>query len=136
MYSQLVLGAVLECSFIAGAEEFLRHALGKVDMHVVSGTPHGELCDIVEKRGLAKFFQTVQGAPASKLEAFRKILTLAAHDPVAVLAIGDSMTEYLAANELGIGFLGIVPEGAENPFPANVAIVPSLAALHALLGID
>src|SRR3954451_3390767 len=65
-YAQIVLGAVLECSFIAGAEEFLEHALGKVEMHVVSGTPHHELCDVVGKRGLAKYFQSLHGAPAGK----------------------------------------------------------------------
>jgi phosphoglycolate phosphatase-like HAD superfamily hydrolase len=104
-------------------------------MHVVSGTPHDELCDIVARRGLAKFFQSLQGAPAGKLEAFKTIVTSSSGDPAAVLAIGDARTEYLAAREVGSGFLGIVPEGAENPFPADVTVRPSLVAAHELLGI-
>jgi len=109
--------------------------LGKVDMHLVSGTPYDELRSIVEKRGLARFFQSLHGAPASKLGAFREILASGSHNPAGVLAIGDAMTEYLAANELGIAFLGIVPEGADNLFPANVTIRPSLVAADELLRI-
>jgi len=42
-YSQLVYDAVVKCAFIEGAQSLLSAAAGKVDMHVVSGTPEDEL---------------------------------------------------------------------------------------------
>ena len=43
-----------------------------------------------------------------------------------MLAVGDSMTEYLAAKDNDIAFLGVVSEGANNLFPPDVT-VPTLA---------
>ena len=41
------------------------------------------------------------------------------------LAIGDSMAEYEAANDVGISFQGIVPAGVGNPFPHEVPVMPT-----------
>src|SRR5262249_32377590 len=73
-YSQLVYDAVLKCAFIEGAQSLLSAAAGKVAMHVVSGTPEEELRQVIEARGLARFFHSIFGAPATKRAAFDRIL--------------------------------------------------------------
>jgi phosphoglycolate phosphatase len=134
-YSQLVYGAVMKCSFVEGAESLLTAAKGMIDMHVVSGTPEEELRGVIGKRGLAPFFRSVWGAPTTKVDAFAGILRDNRYEASCVVAIGDSMTEFWAAQELGIPFLGIGGEGTAAQFPAGVVTRPSLKAVPELLGI-
>lgn len=134
-YTGLVHDAVLACPFVPGAEGFLQAAQGRVDLHVVSGTPQAELVDIIQRRGLSGYFRSVHGAPATKPEAFARILEQYGYAPARTLAVGDATTEYFAAADLGIPFLGVVPEGEPNLFPAHVPIVPSLETLDRLVGL-
>ena len=46
------------------------------------------------------------------------------------------MTEYEAAKDLGIPFLGVVAEGEENPFPNGVPVVATLHHAGEFLGIE
>ena len=81
---------------------------------------------------MANFFRTITGAPATKIEAFARILGENGYDASEVVAIGDSMTEFCAAGELGIPFLGIA---AGASFPAGTPTRPSLATVGALLAV-
>jgi phosphoglycolate phosphatase len=128
-YHNVVFEAVLACPFVAGAQEFLRFALGRVDMHLISGTPQDELVDIVERRRLSRYFASVHGAPTSKRAAFERILVENGYAAAATVAVGDATTEFVAAQELGIHFVGIVAPGSASPFPAAV---PTLANLEQL----
>jgi len=134
-YSQLVYDAVLKCAFIEGAQSLLTAAAGQVDMHVVSGTPEEELRRVIEARDLVRFFQTIWGAPETKPVAFEAILRENGYTAASVVAIGDSMTECWAAEQLGIPFLGISPEHGGAQFPAHIPVRPSLKDVAMLLGI-
>ena len=103
---------------------------------MVSATPQEELVDIVRRRGLSACFKGVHGAPATKSEAFGRILEDNRYAPDRTLAVGDSTTEYFAAAGLRIPFLGVVPAGAPNPFVQDVPTVPTLETLDALLGFS
>jgi len=133
-YARLVHEAVLACPFIPGAQEFLDGAHRRADMHVVSGTPDEELKDIVERRGLARYFVSVHGAPTTKSDAFRAILRGYGYDPERVLAIGDAMTECEAAAMLGIPFLGITYDSDFAVFPPTVPCTRTLEGLADALG--
>ncbi len=134
-YSEIVFEAVLTCRFVPGAKELLAKAHGKIDMHVVSGTPLDELSVIVQRRGIDRYFKTLQGAPVMKPEAFDRVMAEGGYDPARTLAIGDSMTECQVALKRGIPFLGIEGEH-EDIFPDEIPVVPSLANTHHLLGIE
>jgi phosphoglycolate phosphatase-like HAD superfamily hydrolase len=133
-YSEIVFDAVMSCPFIPGAEDLLAKAHGRIDMHLVSGTPYDELKTIVDRRGLSKYFQTVQGAPTMKPEAFAKILAEGRYNPAQTLAIGDSITECVVAGELGIPFLGIGTH-EERHFPADAIALPTLVGTDRLIGL-
>lgn len=133
-YTRLVHDAVLQCALITGAAEFLDATRGAATLHVVSGTPQEELTDIVLRRGLAPYFASLHGAPATKPAAFREIALAAGVPRESMLAIGDGTTEFDAAAALGIPFLGVVPPDEPSPFPAHVPVVASLAGLAAALG--
>jgi len=130
-----VYEAVVAAGFVPGAEDFLARAHPHVAMHLVSGTPHDELVEIVERRGLARWFATVHGAPPDKRSTFERLLREGAYPPAEVLAVGDALTEYEAARELGVPFLAIVPAGAADRFPADVPKVETLEPAADLLGL-
>jgi len=95
--AQLVHEAVVACPFVAGAERFLEAASQKTELHLVSGTPHDELVDIVERRGLARCFKSLQGAPMTKPQAFAAIVDRNGYASARVVTVGDAVTEYEAA---------------------------------------
>ena len=133
-YTRLVHEAVLACPFIPGAREFLDRARGRAAMHVISGTPHEELEDIVRRRGLAPYFASWHGAPATKLDAFRDILATFGYPAHRALAVGDATTELHAANALGVPFLGVGLHDGEAAFPEGVPVVPTLEGVGEALG--
>ncbi len=133
-YTRWVHEAVVACPYIAGARELLDEVRGVAAMHVISGTPHEELADIVVRRGLAPYFASIHGAPATKLEAFREIADSRGYPPSRVLAIGDAVTEFEAATELGMRFLGVVAPGEPSAFPPGVPVVTSLVGVGLALG--
>jgi phosphoglycolate phosphatase-like HAD superfamily hydrolase len=134
-YRDLVFDAVMKCRFIPGARELLEAGLGRIDMHLVSGTPLDELSVIVEARGLSKYFKSLQGGPVLKPEAFANIMNNHGYPPARTLAIGDAMTEYEVAASLGIPFLAIAADG-DHVFPDEAIRVPSLAGAGGMLGLD
>jgi phosphoglycolate phosphatase-like HAD superfamily hydrolase len=134
-YRELIYEAVVACPFVRGAEDFLELAQDRIALHVISGTPRDELLEIIERRGLSSYFHSIAGAPTTKRDAFETILKENQLIAGETTAIGDATTEYWAADELGIPFIGVVPDGEPNPFPTNVPAIRSLEQLPALLGI-
>ncbi|MGZ8995593.1 MAG: HAD family hydrolase [Rhodospirillales bacterium] len=128
-FSSLVVDAVVDSVWVEGARELLDGLVGRLPLFVVSGTPEPELHDIVSRRGMDDYFVSVRGSPPDKITVIRELLD--AHDLPAerVLFVGDAMTDHDAAQATGLRFIGRVPPGEENPFPAATAIVPDLTAL-------
>jgi phosphoglycolate phosphatase-like HAD superfamily hydrolase len=134
-YGQMVFDPVVACAFIPGAQSLLDRALGRIDMYLISGTPHDELLEIVRARDLGRYFKRIYGAPTSKPDAFEEILAAGRYTPGQTLAVGDYMTECDAALALGIPFLGIAAADSERFFPDGVVTQPSLLGADRLLGL-
>jgi phosphoglycolate phosphatase-like HAD superfamily hydrolase len=134
-YRDIVFDAVMATRFIPGAKELLEKGLGKIDMHLVSGTPLDELSVIVEGRGLNKYFKSLQGGPVLKPEAFANIMGKHGYEPARTLAVGDAMTEYDVALSLGIPFLAIGVDG-DHVFPDEAIRVPDLMPAPEMLGMS
>lgn len=132
-YGAFVEKGVASARFIDGAPEAIMLLSGFMNQHVVSAAPEGELNRALSDRGLRRYFRTTAGAPKSKLAEFQRILLQDGVEPGDVLAIGDSLTEYRAALELGIPFLAIVPAGAPDRFPEQLPKRPDLTDLVDLL---
>jgi phosphoglycolate phosphatase-like HAD superfamily hydrolase len=102
-FSDLAFAKVLAAPFVPGAELALRAI--SLPMFVASGTPHDELRMIVDRRGLAPRFREVHGSPAEKPGILRDLLGRHALAPRDVLFVGDGMSDYKAAVEVGVEFL-------------------------------
>jgi phosphoglycolate phosphatase-like HAD superfamily hydrolase len=132
-YASRVVDGVLACPFVPGALDFLEATYRQAALHLVSGTPHGELHAIVAQRGLGRYFRSVVGAPTTKRDAFAAILAAGGHPPERVVAIGDSITEFDAAQSLGVAFLGI-SDAPDSPFAPSVAVLPTMEGAASRLG--
>lgn len=128
-YSALVLDAVVAVPYIAGAKEFLdfcRKELPELPLFVVSGTPEPELQEIIARRGLKDYFVEVLGSPSRKPVHIRRQLERYGLEARCCVFVGDASTDYEAAMETGLGFVGIQ---GEIDFPDNVPVLPDCRQL-------
>lgn len=93
--------------FITGAREFLEAFADLVPLHVISGTPEQELRDIVERRGMTRYFRGVHGSPATKVEIGNSLLEREGYARGGVWFVGDATTDRDAARTLDVGFVGV-----------------------------
>ncbi len=119
-FSDIVVKKVIESSWVNGAKEFLEKYYISVDLYVISGTPEGELREIVKERKMEKYFKGVYGSPDTKPVIARRIISEKGYDPNRVVYVGDSISDYRDAVKVEILFLGRVPSGSTSPFPENI----------------
>ena len=121
-FSCLVVDEVVSAPEIPGAEGFLKKWQRRVPCFVVSATPDEELGLIVKKRGLEHFFQEILGSSRSKNKNLKHLLTKYGFVPRKCLFFGDAHSDYKAALENNVPFIGILP-GADAPL---LRIAPSI----------
>ena len=109
-FSQLVRQKVIECPYVAGAEEFLQYFSPRVPLYVASATPQDELASIIRARGIDGHFKGIYGTPWEKYEIVQKVMLAEKVNPDAVAYVGDSQEDYKVAQETGIFFVGRINE--------------------------
>ena len=132
-FRDLVFDAVVSCPWVPGAIEFLRKHAGKRPIFLLSGTPDGELQEVVDARDIRGLFFEVYGSPPTKPETVRNILAkhgLASHD---VVLIGDAPLDQQAAVATEVGFVGRLPSGEPSPFLPGTHTIPDLTQLEVAL---
>lgn len=120
-YSDLVLEKVLNVALIAGAEEFLGEMHIKLPIFLISGTPEEELRKIVEYRGMNHFFDEILGSPTRKVPHIKMLIEKYRLNTGNCVFIGDAMTDFHAAEQTGIRFIGIE---SEVQFPKGTCVLP------------
>lgn len=129
-FSELVLDEVLDCPFVPGARELLEHRSPELPMFVASGTPEGELREIVAARGLDGLFAGVYGTPPTKGAILKRICRERGLEGADVVMVGDATTDLLGAREAAVRFVGRVRPGDRDPFESQpVPVVADLAEL-------
>jgi phosphoglycolate phosphatase-like HAD superfamily hydrolase len=104
-FSSFVLNAVTTCSFVEGAQEFLKFFYGKVPMYLVSVNPPQDLEYTLGIRGLKHYFKKVY-ATDQKTEAVADILTNEKLDSTEAVFIGDALADFKAASANNVPFIG------------------------------
>lgn len=126
-YSKLVLEKVISTDWIAGAEDFLKSIHGSMPVFVISGTPEDELRYIIKQRKMEVYFQEILGSPVQKPAHIRNLLKAYNLFPEQCIFIGDALTDYNAARETGLDFIGIK---GEVDFPSGTAVLPNCRELQ------
>lgn len=129
-YSDLVVEEVIRVPWIKGAKAFLEKFGSKRPFFVISGTPEAELKYVVEQRKMNHYFKEVLGSPVKKPEHIRKLLEKYSLAPERCVFIGDALTDYNAALETGLHFIGIQ---SEVNFPDNVTPLPDCQGLESAI---
>ena len=106
-FSQLVVDAVVQTSYIHGAQVFLEEYYQELPLFVASGTPDLELKEIINRRGMQHYFQKVYGSPMTKADILETIIIDNKWVPERVLMVGDALADWEGADAVGADFLGI-----------------------------
>lgn len=126
-YARLVVDKVIAVEWIAGAKEFLDNVAAVLPVFVISGTPEDELRHIILQRKMSGYFQEILGSPTRKPEHIRKLLTGYRLVPEHCLFVGDALTDFNAAKETGLHFIGIQGEAV---FPSGTIVLPNCRGLQ------
>lgn len=129
-FSEAVIDEVISCPLVDGALALLERWHGLLPMAVASGTPEPELQQIVRRRELDKFFCAVRGSPPGKSQLVGDLLSENGWHTDRVLLIGDAMTDYRAAADHGLRFIGRVARGRSNRFPARTIVVEDMTGIE------
>ncbi len=106
-FSSLVVKAVINAPEIPGAQDFLKKWHQKVSCFIVSATPDEEIQYIVKERGLGKFIQEILGSNRSKTDNLKYLLKKYGFDNMLSLFFGDAESDYIAAKNCEVPFIGI-----------------------------
>lgn len=104
-FTKLCLEKVIGCKFVNGAIPFLKKFHGKIEMFIVSGTPHDEMKLIVKKRKIGHFFKEVLGSPGDKKELVACVLKKYRLSKDSTILVGDSKEDMDGARANGIRFV-------------------------------
>ena len=116
IYSTFVCNAVIDSPFIPGVIDLLNKIYQKIELFVISATPHDEINRIVEKKGIKKYFKLVCGSPKKKATWIDYILKSYNISNKRSLFIGDMMADYLAAKNSSVRFIARVDDKEKNIF--------------------
>ena len=116
-FSDLVKDSVVNSCFVKGCIDFLEKYAFDFDFYIASGTPEYELREIVQRKKIDCYFKGVFGSPELKEFIIKKIINSQNLMSSQVWMVGDSMTDYRAAVNTGVNFIGRVHE--EDIFPAG-----------------
>ncbi|MFH0840014.1 MAG: HAD family hydrolase [Candidatus Omnitrophota bacterium] len=111
-FSELVEQKVTKAPFIKGVIEFLEalKTRGK-ECFIISATPEKEVKRIAESKRIDSFFKEIIGSPRTKKESMRYLLRRYKINPAAAVYFGDTKSDYEAALENAINFVGIDYDG-------------------------
>lgn len=114
-FADIVKARVIAAPEMPGAQALLEFLAPRLPLFVCSGTPEGELREIVAARGWADHFVGIHGAPTSKSVMLESIVRRLRCAPGDLLMIGDAATDRDAARVVGARFLLVAPGDGASP---------------------
>ena len=104
-FSDLVLSKVVACPYIPGVVDFIRKSQSTYTHFVISGTPHDEMNEIIQRRNIARYFQGIMGSPKTKSQWIKELTKKKMIEVESCVFIGDATTDYNAAKDTGTKFI-------------------------------
>ena len=103
--SKLVKQDVIESKWVPGVLDFIIENNNKSSFFLITATPQDEIEEIMIELNIMPYFVDVIGAPTKKIEAIQKILKQYSISPNNSIMIGDSDSDFYAANENCVPFI-------------------------------
>ena len=101
----MVQQAVIDSPWVPGVHEYLKLNHGSQSFILITGTPQKEIEQILQELELTPYFREVHGAPKEKSVMVKDVLKRFDCLPDDALVIGDSGTDFDAAQENNVAFL-------------------------------
>jgi len=111
-FSEIVVKQVIASKWVPNVLSFLERLRENHECYVVTATPQSEIEHILNELGINSFFRGVFGAPREKSEIMQSIIRESQFTTEKFLMIGDGLTDYYAAQKVGVQFL--LRETTEN----------------------
>ena len=133
-FSNLVVEEVVAAPWVNGAKEFLTQNNKRYTFAVISGTPEEELKEIVRRRKMEHFFDSVRGSPMNKVILLRELMEKYQLKSTELVFVGDSETDWRAAQATGVPFiLRYAKGGVANTIDYKGPQLPCLSELNKIL---
>lgn len=132
-FSDLVAEEVANAPYVRGAKEFLDEYYSAYRCYVASATPQPEIEDIIERRGMGRYFDGIYGSPRKKSDAVKEIIAGSRLSPDEIVFIGDAMSDYEAASVNGTHFIARVTDGGAIFKDIDCLKIKDLTGLKGLL---
>jgi len=119
-FSGLVLQKTLDAPWIGGAQDFLESNYEDNDFYIISGIPQNELDYITKRRNMQHYFISILGSSRTKVENIKMVLASNYYDHTKILYMGDTLGDWVDAQEAGIEFIGV---GTTIKFPDGIKTI-------------
>ena len=106
-FSELVKEKVILADPIESMINLVRDLHKDFPIFIVSGTPEQELTEIVIARNWESYFKEIKGSPKTKPEIINTLIESYTLERRKCLFIGDATTDFLAARECELFFIGV-----------------------------
>lgn len=113
-FEEIVQKEIFQTPFVPGTMEFLKNYSKSYSLYVASGTPEQELVSITKKLMIIDYFKGVYGSPRSKSEILFDLIKSFHWDPGEMVFIGDGDSDFRAAQETGVHFIGRIHLGGNE----------------------
>ena len=121
-FSALVKKKVISSKYIPGAIEFISKNKNKRQF-ICTGTPENEILEIIREKRIDTYFERVYGSPSTKTSIIKTIINECNISLDEYLFFGDAMTDYYAAHECKIKFVGVQNNINHSIFPEGTIVI-------------
>jgi len=104
-FSSLVQQAVIDSPWVPGVHEYLKLNYTRQIFIIITGTPQEEITRILFTLDITRYFKEVYGAPKTKATVVNDVLQRLNFLPDQALVVGDSKTDFEAAEKNNVAFL-------------------------------
>lgn len=105
IFSRIVRDEVVQAPYVKGALEFIETFASKYKFLIISATPQEEIEEIIEKRGINRFFSAIYGSPKEKNDAVKEALKNEGIEAQSAAYVGDALSDFLAADSNNVKFI-------------------------------
>ncbi len=103
-FSELVVEKVINSKQVKGSIEFIKKYSKSLNFFIITGTPQKEIEFIVNQLKIENYFIEVLGSPKNKKEWCKYLLNKYKLNPDDTIFLGDSLSDYEAANFYNFNF--------------------------------
>ncbi len=103
-YDHIIANQIMNAPWLPGSREFLDEWHDKIPLYLATATPQDQLQNLLKARSMESFFHSAWGYPTLKTTALRNVIAEQSIPAEFVLMVGDSESDYTAANTVGVPF--------------------------------